>query len=60
MQLGLRMENTNGQGTLLGKDLLDRHYTNFFPSIFFRQKLAKIINWGILSVDVSTDQAMRI
>ena len=35
MQLGLRMENTNGQGTLLGKDLLDRHYTNFFPSIFF-------------------------
>lgn len=41
MQLGLRMENTNGQGTLLGKDLLDRHYTNFFPSIFFRQKLAK-------------------
>lgn len=41
MQLGLRMENTNGQGTLLGKDLLDRHYTNFFPSVFFRQKLAK-------------------
>lgn len=41
MQLGLRTENTNGQGTLLGKDLLDRHYTNFFPSVFFRQKLAK-------------------
>ncbi|WP_026994474.1 outer membrane beta-barrel protein [Flectobacillus major] len=41
MQLGLRIENTNGQGTLLGKELLNRHYTNLFPSIFFRQKLSK-------------------
>lgn len=41
MQLGLRVENTNGQGTLLGKELLNRHYTNLFPSVFFRQKLSK-------------------
>jgi hypothetical protein len=60
MQLGLRMENTNGQGTLLGKDLLDRHYTNFFQVYFSVKNWLKIINWGIHSVDVSTDQVMRI
>ncbi|MES2520747.1 MAG: outer membrane beta-barrel family protein [Bacteroidota bacterium] len=40
IQLGLRVENTNGQGTLLGKELLNRHYTNFFPSVFLREKLS--------------------
>ncbi|MBB6003626.1 outer membrane beta-barrel protein [Arcicella rosea] len=41
VQLGLRVENTNGQGSLLGKELLKRNYTNLFPSVFFRQKLSK-------------------
>lgn len=40
IQLGLRVENTIGKGTLLGKSLLDRNYTNAFPSIFLRQKLS--------------------
>ncbi|MFD1820217.1 outer membrane beta-barrel protein [Pseudarcicella hirudinis] len=41
VQIGFRVENTNGQGTLGGKDLLKRNYTNVFPSIFFRQKLSE-------------------
>ena len=40
IQLGLRVENTIGKGTLLGKELLDRNYTNVFPSVFLRQKLS--------------------
>ena len=40
IQLGLRVENTIGKGTLLGKDLLNRNYTNVFPSVFLRQKLS--------------------
>ena len=40
IQLGLRVENTIGKGTLLGKNLLDRNYTNVFPSVFLRQKLS--------------------
>jgi hypothetical protein len=40
IQLGVRVENTIGKGTLLGKDLLDRNYTNVFPSVFLRQKLS--------------------
>ena len=40
IQLGLRVENTIGKGTLLGKELLDRNYTNAFPSVFLRQKLS--------------------
>ena len=40
IQLGIRVENTIGKGTLLGKNLLDRNYTNVFPSVFLRQKLS--------------------
>jgi iron complex outermembrane recepter protein len=40
IQLGLRVENTVGQGTLKGKELLNRNYTNVFPSIFLREKLS--------------------
>ncbi|PWK28642.1 outer membrane receptor protein involved in Fe transport [Arcicella aurantiaca] len=40
VQLGLRVENTNGQGTLQGKELLNRNYTNLFPSIYLREKLS--------------------
>ena len=40
IQLGLRVENTIGKGSLLGKQLLDRNYTNVFPSVFLRQKLS--------------------
>jgi iron complex outermembrane recepter protein len=39
VQLGLRAENTNGQGVLLGKKLLNRNYTNVFPTAYFRKKL---------------------
>ena len=39
IQLGLRAENTIGQGTLKGKELLNRNYTNLFPSVFLREKL---------------------
>ena len=38
IQLGLRAENTIGQGTLKGEELLNRNYTNLFPSIFLREK----------------------
>ena len=39
VQLGLRVENTIGRGTLKGIELLNRNYTNVFPSIFLREKL---------------------
>ena len=39
VQLGLRVENTIGQGTLKGVELLNRNYTNLFPSVFLREKL---------------------
>ena len=39
VQLGLRVENTIGQGTLKGIELLNRNYTNVFPSVFLREKL---------------------
>jgi iron complex outermembrane recepter protein len=39
VQLGLRVENTIGQGTLKGVELLNRNYTNLFPSMFLREKL---------------------
>jgi iron complex outermembrane recepter protein len=41
VQLGLRVENTVGQGTLKGKELLNRNYTNLFPSVFLREKLSE-------------------
>ena len=39
IQVGLRVENTIGQGTLKGAELLNRNYTNLFPSVFLREKL---------------------
>ncbi|TGE21488.1 TonB-dependent receptor [Hymenobacter aquaticus] len=39
VQLGLRAENTNGQGTLQGARLLKRNYTNLFPSVFVSKPL---------------------
>ncbi|WP_167852126.1 outer membrane beta-barrel family protein [Hymenobacter elongatus] len=39
VQLGLRAENTNGQGTLQGVRLLKRNYTNLFPSVFLSKHL---------------------
>ncbi len=47
IQLGLRVENTIGKGTLLGKELLDRNYTNAFPSVFLRQKLSEKHQVGV-------------
>ncbi|MCB2376590.1 TonB-dependent receptor [Hymenobacter sp. BT635] len=40
VQLGLRAENTNGQGKLQGKELVKRNYTSLFPSAFLSQKLS--------------------
>ena len=39
VQLGLRVENTIGRGTLKSVELLNRNYTNVFPSVFLREKL---------------------
>jgi iron complex outermembrane recepter protein len=47
VQLGLRVENTIGQGTLKGKELLNRNYTNLFPSVFLREKLSKKHQLGL-------------
>ncbi len=41
VQLGLRAENTIGEGILLGKELLNRNYTNLFPTAYFRKALNK-------------------
>ena len=47
VQLGLRAENTNGQGTLLGEKLFKRNYTNVFPTAYFRKKLDKKNSLGL-------------
>jgi iron complex outermembrane recepter protein len=47
VQLGLRAENTIGQGTLLGKKLFKRNYTNVFPTAYFRKKLDKNHSLGL-------------
>ncbi len=47
VQLGLRVENTIGQGTLKGKELLNRNYTNVFPSVFLREKLSEKHQLGL-------------
>jgi iron complex outermembrane receptor protein len=39
VQLGLRVENTKGLGTLQGARLLQRNYTNLFPSVFLSKHL---------------------
>ena len=47
VQLGLRVENTIGQGTLKSVELLNRNYTNIFPSVFFREKLSEKHQLGL-------------
>jgi iron complex outermembrane recepter protein len=47
VQLGLRAENTIGQGTLLGRELLNRNYTNVFPTAYFRKTLNKKNSMGL-------------
>jgi iron complex outermembrane recepter protein len=47
VQLGLRAENTIGQGTLQGKQLLNRNYTNVFPTAYFRKTLNKKNSLGL-------------
>lgn len=47
VQLGLRVENTIGQGTLKGKELLNRNYVNLFPSVFLREKLSEKHQLGL-------------
>jgi outer membrane receptor protein involved in Fe transport len=42
VQLGLRTEQTNSKGSSIGMPAaVDRHYLNFFPSIFINQVLSK-------------------
>lgn len=41
IQLGLRAENTESDGDLLGKQRVKRSYLNFFPSVFINRSLGK-------------------
>jgi iron complex outermembrane receptor protein len=41
VQLGLRAEYTQSNGTLMGSTPVDRSYLNFFPSLFVSQALGK-------------------
>ena len=42
MQVGLRAEQTNSRGnSVTDQKLVNRHYFNFFPSIFINQELGK-------------------
>ncbi len=48
LQAGLRMENTNAAGTqLVTGDHFDRRYTNWFPSLFLREKFSKNYEAGL-------------
>lgn len=48
MQAGLRVENTNAEGTqLVNGDNFDRHYTNLFPSMFFQYKFSDKYETGL-------------
>ncbi len=48
IQLGLRMEQTNSEGTLINtNDVVDRSYWDFFPTIYIQQDLAKNHQLGI-------------
>lgn len=48
VQAGLRVENTNAEGTqLVTNDHFDRHYTNWFPSVFFNYKFSENYETGL-------------
>lgn len=48
LQAGLRLENTNANGTqLVNSDHFDRHYTNLFPSIFLNYKFSEKYETGL-------------
>lgn len=48
VQAGLRVENTNAEGTqLVNGDHFDRHYTNLFPSVFLNYKFSEKYETGL-------------
>jgi len=48
VQAGLRVENTNAEGTqLVNSARFDRHYTNLFPSVFFQYKFSDKYETGL-------------
>ncbi len=48
VQAGLRVENTNAEGTqLVNGDHFDRHYTNLFPSVFLNYKFSEQYQTGL-------------
>lgn len=48
VQAGVRVENTNAEGTqLVNGDHFDRHYTNLFPSVFLNYKFSEKYETGL-------------
>ncbi len=48
VQAGLRVENTNAEGTqLVTGERFDRHYTNWFPSVFLNYKFSEKYETGL-------------
>lgn len=47
IQLGLRAENTQSDGDLIGDNRIKRSYLNFFPSVFINRSLGKKNEVGI-------------
>jgi len=48
VQAGLRVENTNAEGTqLVNGENFDRHYTNLFPSVFLNYKFSEKYETGL-------------
>lgn len=48
VQAGVRVENTNAEGTqLVNGDRFDRHYTNLFPSVFLNYKFSEKYETGL-------------
>jgi len=48
VQAGVRLENTNAEGTqLVNGDHFDRHYTNLFPSAFLQYKFSEQYETGL-------------
>jgi iron complex outermembrane receptor protein len=41
IQVGLRAENTESEGELIGSQTIKRSYLNFFPSVFINRSLGK-------------------
>jgi hypothetical protein len=47
IQVGLRAENTESNGDLIGSQTVKRSYLNFFPSIFINRSLGKKHDLGV-------------